>query len=81
MGCKYACIDLIHTSLLKLQKCNLIIYDSIRGIIDSTDLVRISSYYYVSYATINELLNINIINDIELFKMFSLSEEFKYISS
>uniref|UniRef100_A0A0E0KIW7 RNA helicase n=1 Tax=Oryza punctata TaxID=4537 RepID=A0A0E0KIW7_ORYPU len=47
-----------------------------------TDLGRIASYYYVSHRTIstyNECLKPTM-GDIELCRLFSLSEEFKYVS-
>lgn len=47
----------------------------------STDLGRIASHYYVNYhtlATYNEHLKMTM-GDIELLRLFSLSDEFKYI--
>ena len=80
---KQRLVDLAHSALLKLARSGLVIYDEKTGIIDSTDLGRVSSFYYVSYSTMeeyNECLSAHILNDIELSKIFSLSAEFKYIS-
>ena len=58
-------------------------YDIKGGIIESTDSGRVSSFYYLAYNTMeeyNNCLSSNLINDIEIFKIFSLSSEFKYIS-
>eukprot|EP01083_Nonionella_stella_P208232 755841_1 len=76
-------IDLVHTALLELNKSGLCVYDERTGVIDCTDLGRVASYYYISYSTMREYaeyLSISIINDIEIFKIFSLSLEFKYVS-
>jgi len=73
--------DLIHTAASLLSKHNLIKYDRKTGNFQSTDLGRVASHYYVSYksvATFNEHLKPTM-SDIELFRVFSLSEEFKFI--
>ena len=47
-----------------------------------TDLGRVASHYYIAYqsmATYNDFLKPNM-SDIELFRVFSLSHEFKYIN-
>ena len=76
-------IDLAHSGLLKLAKCGLIVYDSRTGLVSSTDVGRIASFYYISYRTMEEYaecLSSPTLNDIDLFAMFSVSAEFKYIS-
>ena len=64
-----------------LDRNNLIKYDRKTGYFQVTDLGRIASYYYISHGTIstyNEYLKPTI-GDIELCRLFSLSEEFKYV--
>ncbi|KAL0638958.1 Pre-mRNA-splicing helicase BRR2 [Maublancomyces gigas] len=74
-------VDLIHSAAVVLEKCNLIKYDKKTGKLQSTELGRISSHYYISHKS---MLTYNIhlqpaLTPIELFRVFSLSEEFKYI--
>eukprot|EP01114_Cavostelium_apophysatum_P007654 TRINITY_DN197_c0_g1_i3.p1 TRINITY_DN197_c0_g1~~TRINITY_DN197_c0_g1_i3.p1 ORF type:complete len:2134 (+),score=829.11 TRINITY_DN197_c0_g1_i3:506-6907(+) len=74
--------DLIHTAASLLDKANLIKYDKKTGNFQATDLGVVSSHYYVSYASMtiyNEHLKPTL-GDIELFRLFSLSNEFKYIT-
>jgi pre-mRNA-splicing helicase BRR2 len=74
-------VDLIHSAATLLEKCGLAKYDARSGRLQSTDLGRISSHYYITH---NSMLTYNqhiqpSISAIELFRVFSLSEEFKYI--
>lgn len=72
----------IHTAANILDKNNLVKYDRKSGYFQVTDLGRIASYYYITHGTIstyNEYLKPTM-GDIELFRLFSLSEEFKYVS-
>ncbi|KAL5471241.1 hypothetical protein EMCRGX_G029336, partial [Ephydatia muelleri] len=74
--------DLIHTAASLLDKNNLIKYDKKTGAFQVTDLGRIASHYYCtceSMATYNQLLKPTL-SQIELFRVFSLSSEFKYIT-
>lgn len=74
--------DLIHTAATILDRHGLIKYDRRTGSFQSRELGRVSSHYYVSYksiATFNDHLKPTM-SDIELFRLFSLSEEFKHIS-
>uniref|UniRef100_A0A0D9ZCZ7 RNA helicase n=1 Tax=Oryza glumipatula TaxID=40148 RepID=A0A0D9ZCZ7_9ORYZ len=75
-------VDLVHAAANLLDRNNLIKYDRKTGYFQVTDLGRIASYYYVSHRTIstyNECLKPTM-GDIELCRLFSLSEEFKYVS-
>ncbi|XP_019626472.1 PREDICTED: U5 small nuclear ribonucleoprotein 200 kDa helicase-like [Branchiostoma belcheri] len=75
-------IDLIHTSAAMLDKHNLIKYDKKTGNFQVTDLGRIASYYYLTHdtiATYNQLLKPTL-SEIELFRVFSLSGEFRNIT-
>ncbi|XP_057777180.1 DExH-box ATP-dependent RNA helicase DExH12-like [Salvia miltiorrhiza] len=74
--------DLIHSAATILDKNNLVKYDRKSGYFQVTDLGRIASYYYITHGTIstyNEHLKPTM-GDIELCRLFSLSEEFKYVS-
>ena len=72
----------IHSAASILDKNNLVKYDRKSGYFQVTDLGRIASYYYITHGTIsqyNEYLKPTT-GDIELFRLFSLSEEFKYVT-
>ncbi|CAL0310752.1 unnamed protein product [Lupinus luteus] len=74
--------DLIHTAASILDRNNLVKYDRKSGYFQVTDLGRIASYYYITHRTIatyNEHLKPTM-GDIELCRLFSLSEEFKYVT-
>ncbi|KFG86882.1 putative ATP dependent RNA helicase [Metarhizium anisopliae] len=74
-------VDLIHSASLMLRKSNLIKYDEKSGKLQSTELGRIASHYYItstSMDTYNNLIQPSI-TTIELFRVFALSAEFKYI--
>lgn len=72
----------IHSAATILDKNNLVKYDRKSGYFQVTDLGRIASYYYITHGTIstyNEHLK-PMMGDIELCRLFSLSEEFKYVT-
>ncbi|KAH9311639.1 hypothetical protein KI387_026674, partial [Taxus chinensis] len=72
----------IHSAATILDKNNLVKYDRKSGYFQVTDLGRIASYYYITHgtmATYNEHLKPTM-GDIELCRLFSLSEEFKYVA-
>ncbi|KAG7592451.1 P-loop containing nucleoside triphosphate hydrolase [Arabidopsis thaliana x Arabidopsis arenosa] len=74
--------DLIHSAATILDKNNLVKYDRKSGYFQVTDLGRIASYYYITHGTIatyNEHLKPTM-GDIDLYRLFSLSEEFKYVT-
>lgn len=74
-------VDLIHSAANVLRKANLIKYDDKTGKMQATELGRIASHYYITYGsmeTYNNLIQPSITN-IELFRVFALSAEFKYI--
>lgn len=74
-------LDLSYSALLVLEKCNLIKYNHADGRIQSTELGRIASYYYISHSSI-ATYNTNLkpfLTPIEIFRIFAKSEEFKYI--
>ncbi|CAA7040048.1 unnamed protein product [Microthlaspi erraticum] len=74
--------DLIHSAATILDKNSLVKYDRKSGYFQVTDLGRIASYYYISHGTIatyNEHLKPTM-GDIDLYRLFSLSDEFKYVT-
>lgn len=74
--------DLIHTAASILDKSQLIKYDRKTGAFQVTDLGRIASYYYCTHETIstfNTLLKQQL-TEIELLRIFSRADEFKYIN-
>lgn len=74
--------DLIHTAALHLDRSGLVKYDRKTGMFQVTELGRIASHYYCTHdtmATYNQLLK-PMLSEIELFRVFSLSGEFKNIA-
>ncbi|KAK5124119.1 hypothetical protein LTR85_001822 [Meristemomyces frigidus] len=74
-------VDLIHSAAAVLEKASLAKYDKKTGRLQSTDLGRIASHYYITH---NSMLTYNMhiqpaVTPIELFRVFALSDEFKYI--
>lgn len=72
----------MHSAAIVLDRNNLVKYDRKSGYFQVTDLGRIASYYYISHgsmATYNEHLKPTM-GDIELCRLFSLSEEFKFVT-
>lgn len=74
-------LDLCHSAFVTLQDNNLIKYDRATGRVQSTDLGRIASHFYISHesmTTYNQNLK-PFLTPIEIFRIFSLSEEFRFI--
>jgi len=74
-------IDLIHTAASLLDKENLVKYDRKTGAFQVTALGRVASHYYVTHqsmAVFNDYLKPTL-SDIEIFRLFSLSSEFRQI--
>ncbi|AMD22199.1 HGL141Wp [Eremothecium sinecaudum] len=74
---------LAHSALTILHDNNLIVYDADSGIISSTALGRIASHFYIKYASVamyNQQLNMHI-DQIEIFRIFASSDEFKYVTT
>ena len=74
-------VDLIHSAAVVLEKSNLVKYDKKTGRLQATELGRIASHYYITHSS---MLTYNLhiqpsITPIELFRVFALSNEFKYI--
>lgn len=74
-------VDLIHSAATVLEKAGLVKYEKKTGKLQATDLGRIASHYYITH---NSMLTYNhhlqpSISTIELFRIFALSDEFKYI--
>ncbi|CAI9738835.1 small nuclear ribonucleoprotein 200 kDa helicase-like [Octopus vulgaris] len=74
--------DLVHSAASLLDKHNLMKYDRKTGNFQVTELGRIASHFYCSHetmATYNQLLK-QTLSEIELFRVFSLSSEFRNIT-
>lgn len=74
--------DIIHTAALQLEKSGLCRYDRKSGQFQVTELGRIASHYYCTHdtiATYNKLLKLTL-SEIELFRVFSMSGEFKNLT-
>ena len=74
-------VDLIHSAATLLEKCTLVKYEKKTGKLQSTELGRIASHYYITHNSMNTY-NMHIHSQttpIELFRIFALSDEFKYI--
>uniref|UniRef100_A0AAQ4RIN1 U5 small nuclear ribonucleoprotein 200 kDa helicase n=1 Tax=Gasterosteus aculeatus aculeatus TaxID=481459 RepID=A0AAQ4RIN1_GASAC len=75
-------MDLIHTAANVLDKNTLVKYDKRTGSFQVTDLGRIASHFYITHDSIqtyNQLLKPTL-SEIELFRVFSLSSEFRNIN-
>ncbi|XP_038221111.1 putative U5 small nuclear ribonucleoprotein 200 kDa helicase [Zerene cesonia] len=74
--------DLVHTAASLLDKAGLIKYERKSGHFQPTELGRIASHYYCTHETMQsygQLLKPTL-GEIELFRVFSLSAEFKHIA-
>lgn len=74
-------VNLIHSAATVLDREGLIKYDRRANTFHSTALGKIASYYYVKHESI-AIYNENLkpgISLIELFKIFSMSTEFKLV--
>lgn len=71
-----------HSALTQLKEQQLILYNEETGLVEPTELGRIASYFYIKPRSISiynrELTERSSI--IDMFRVFSLSDEFKYIS-
>lgn len=73
--------DLAYSALLLLSKNGMIKYNYVKDIIVPTNLGSIASYYYISYTNMKRF-DTQIkpsFSEIELFRLFAGSEEFKYV--
>ena len=71
--------NLVHTACSHLEKSNLIKYDKRSGSMQATEFGRIASHFYCTHETMltyNQLLKPSL-SEIELFRIFSLSGEFR----
>ncbi|CAI4216488.1 unnamed protein product [Parascedosporium putredinis] len=74
-------VDLIHSAATVLRKSGLVKYDEKTGKLQATELGRIASHYYITHGSMDTYNTLILpgITTIELFRVFSLSAEFKYI--
>lgn len=80
--CEQRLADLVHTAAVQLDKNNLIRYDRKSGAFQPTELGRIASHYYCTNESMQvyNVLMKSTLSEIELFRVFSLSAEFKNIT-
>ncbi|KFY53380.1 hypothetical protein V496_07642 [Pseudogymnoascus sp. VKM F-4515 (FW-2607)] len=74
-------VDLIHSAAVVLERSSLVKYDKKTGRLQATELGRIASHYYITHSsmlTYNHHIQPSI-TPIELFRVFALSDEFKFI--
>ena len=74
-------IDFIHAAANILDRCSLLKYDRKTGRFQPTELGRIASYYYITHNSMS-IYNTNLkptMTIIDLFRVFSMSDEFKLI--
>ncbi|KAH0568285.1 putative U5 small nuclear ribonucleoprotein 200 kDa helicase [Cotesia glomerata] len=74
--------DLVHSAAVALDRSGLVKYDRKSGNFQATELGRIASHYYCTHETMstyNQLLK-KTLCEIELFRVFSLSSEFKHLN-
>ena len=74
-------VDLIHSAATVLEKSSLVKYDKRTGKLQATELGRVASHYYITHdsmLTYNHMIQPSV-TPIELFRVFALSNEFKYI--
>lgn len=74
-------VDLVHSAAVVLERAGLVKYEKKTGRLQATELGRIASHYYIghnSMLTYAQHLQPSI-STIELFRIFALSDEFKYI--
>ncbi|KAL6143574.1 hypothetical protein ACLB2K_054269 [Fragaria x ananassa] len=74
--------DLIHSAATILEKNNMIKYDRKSGYFQVTELGHIASHYYITHGTVstyNQHLKPTM-GDSDLCRLFSLSEEFKFVT-
>ena len=74
-------VDLVHSAATVLERSKLVKYDRKTGRLQATELGRIASHYYITHGsmlTYNHHMQPSI-TPIELFRVFALSDEFRYI--
>ncbi len=73
--------SLIHSAAILLEKSSLLKYDRKTGQMQSTELGRIAAHYYCTHETMLTFMQLlkPSLTEIELFRIFSLSGEFRHI--
>lgn len=74
-------LELAYAAITVLERHDLVKFDRKSGMLQSTDLGRIASYFYISnesIATYTDLMRPTM-NEVDLLRVFSLSSEFKFL--
>ena len=74
-------VDMIHAAANVLDKAKLIRYDRKGGVFHITNLGKVASHYYITHDSMT-VYNNNLkpeMSDIEILRLFSLSDEFKNV--
>lgn len=74
-------LQLAYAGINVLEKNDLIKFDRTTGFVAATYLGKISSYYYINNETISTYKSNlrSTMNEIDIFRLFSMSGEFKYL--
>jgi len=74
-------LDLAHSAFAELDRAGLVRYDRASGNVHATDLGRVASHYYVGHHSIAAYARAMrpTMGDIELLRLFALSDEFKHV--
>lgn len=73
--------DLIHAAATELERCSMVRYDRRAGRLQPTELGRVASHFYISHrsmAIYQQDLRADA-SDIDILRVFSLSDEFRLI--
>ncbi|KAI3652633.1 hypothetical protein MP228_002058 [Amoeboaphelidium protococcarum] len=75
-------VQLVHTALMILSQSHLLHYDVQGGDITSNELGKIASYYYIAHESmVTYIKHLDArCGMLELFRIFAMSEEFKFIT-
>lgn len=73
--------DLVHTAAAALDRGALVKYDRRSGALASTDLGRVAAHFYIAHASMATYKDhlAPSMTDIEIFRLFALSAEFKHV--
>ena len=73
---------MINTVLIDLHEAELIVYDKENLLLSSTEKGKIASYFYLSSNSVKTFYDLldSVEDSIDVLKIFTLSDEFKYVN-